>query len=48
MRVCGVTMAAVVVIAETVVEAVEEQLAVTVEVPLSETEVAGVDTGGPR
>lgn len=51
MRVCGVTAAAEVVVEEvTVVEAVVEQLAVTVEEPLRETEVAGVDvaTGAPR
>lgn len=49
MRVCGV--AAAVVLGEvTVVEAVVEQLAVTVEAPLIDTEVAGVDdaVGGPR
>lgn len=51
MRVCGVKAAAVVVAEEmTVVEAVAEQLAVTVEVPLRDTEVAGVDVAvrGPR
>lgn len=51
MRVCGVTATAAAVVEETtVVEAVVEQLAVTVEAPLRDTEVAGVDVaaGGPR